>query len=57
MKSWTKTIKTIVRLYKWRILVFILALVTLIIMRGYVNTVQATQLPPGSGPVPEIDPL
>jgi len=54
MKTWAKTIKTAIRLYRWKLLTFTLALAILIFTKRYVI---ATELPPGSIPTPDIDPL
>lgn len=54
--NWVTIVKTAIRLYKWRLLMLALALSIVLIVRGNV-TVKAAQLPPGSGPTPDIDPL
>lgn len=49
-------IKAILKMYKWKLLTLALALAILLITKGN-NIVGATNLPPGSVPTPNIDPL
>jgi len=57
MKNWAKTIKTVIRLYKWRLVTIVLALAILIISRNHAIATKTVEPPPGSAPAPNIDPL
>lgn len=50
-----KTIKYVLRVYRWKLFALVLALAVFIITRGIIA--REPEPPPGGVPIPDIDPL